>query len=185
MGIEKAKTTSPLRSSGAGGPAVRRDSRYLIPSEVRCHLRSPRIADIFRELRHLKVAEFENACAVLLRILVELVVGNYLDKTKKIQPLLEAAKKKGRGPDWYPTLRQMLTAVIADKDIQLHTLARKGLNKMLSDVDHPLSLDQMDQFVHNRYVAPTEKELRKLWHLLEDLMKQMLEEPAVSGTRTN
>ena len=100
-----------------------------------------------------------------------------MDKTNKIQPLLDDAKRKGKGSDWYPTLRQMLTAVLADQDVKLHPLAKKGLNKMISDDNHALSLDQVDQFVHNRYVAPTEKELRKLWHLLEDLIKQMLEEP--------
>jgi hypothetical protein len=107
-----------------------------------------------------------------------------LDRTNKIQSLLDGAKKKGKGTDWYPTLRQMLNAVLADNDIKLHALARKGLNKMVSNNDHPLSLDQLDQFVHNRYVAPTEKELRKLWHLLEDLMQQMLEEPAASPKPT-
>ncbi len=180
LGSESAQGTPSMRPKGRGGPAVQRESRYLIPSEVKCRLKNPRINDVFRELRRLKVGEFENACAVLLRILLELVVGNYLDKTKKIQPLLDVAKEKGKGSDWYPSLRQMLTAVLADKDIKLHTLARKSLNKMVSSTDHPLSLDQMDQFVHNRYIAPTEKDLHKMWHLLEDLMNQMLEEPATS-----
>ena len=112
-------------------------------------------------------------------------LGTTATNKEEIQPLIDAAKRKGKGPDWYPTLRQMLKAVLADKDITLHPLARKGLNKMVSNDDHPLSLDQMDQFVHNRYVAPTERDLRKLWHLLEDLMKQMLDEPAVSPKGTN
>jgi hypothetical protein len=184
LGGGNLQTSPPAKSSGGGGPAVQRESRFLIPSDLRCRLKNPRINDVFRELRRLKVAEFENACAVLLRILLELVVGNYLDRTNKIQSLLDGAKKKGKGTDWYPTLRQMLNAVLADNDIKLHALARKGLNKMVSNNDHPLSLDQLDQFVHNRYVAPTEKELRKLWHLLEDLMQQMLEEPAASPKPT-
>jgi hypothetical protein len=71
LGIGKAQASSHARSSTAGGPAVRRASRYLIPPEVKCQLKNPRIGDIFRELRHLKVAEFENACAVLLRILLD------------------------------------------------------------------------------------------------------------------
>ena len=185
MGAGAGAPARSVQGTSVRGQATRRESPYLIPSDVKCRLKSPRINDVFRELRRLKVAEYENACAVLLRIFLELIIGNYLDKTKKIQPLLDEAKKKGKGTAWYPTLRQMLTAILADKDITLHTLARKGLNKMKSDDDHPLSLDKMDQFVHNRYVAPAEKELRKMWHLLEDLIKQMLEEPVPPAKPTN
>lgn len=176
LGTAAPPTARSPAGSGRGGSATRRESPYLIPPDVKCRLKNPRINDIFRELRRLKVAEFENACAILLRILLELAVGYYLDRTKKIQPLLDKAQKQGKGSDWYPTLRQMLSAVLAEKS-EIPTLARKALNKMVSDNDHPLSLDKIDQFAHNRYVAPSEKELRKLWHMLEDFMKQMLQEP--------
>jgi hypothetical protein len=150
----------------------------LIPAGVKCHLDSPRINDVFRELRRLSVGQFPNATGALLRILLEMVIGNHLEKTKKVQPLLEKAKKEGKGSDWAPTARQMLSAILKDPDISLHPLVRKGLNKMVSDDDHPLSLDKMDQFVHNSYVAPSEAELRKFWHLLQTLIIPMLTEPA-------
>jgi hypothetical protein len=125
------------------------------------------------------VKTYPNAAGVLLRIFAEMVIGNYLDKTKKIDPILEKAQtKQGKGRDWSPTFRQMLTAILADSGIDLRPLVRKGLNKMVSDDDHALSLDKMDQFVHNHFVAPSEDELRKMWHLLEPLIVPMLSEPA-------
>lgn len=154
----------------------------LIPPGVKCRLDSPRINDVFGELRELPVRRFPNATGALLRILFEMVIGNYLEKTKKIQPLIEKAKKEGKSNDWAPTARQMLAVVLKDPDITLHPLVRKGLNKMASDDDHPLSLDQMDQFVHNSYVAPTEAELRKFWHLLQTLITPMLTEPPPAST---
>jgi hypothetical protein len=171
--------TKPTKNAKA---AAKKQQTSLIPSGVKCHLDSPRINDIFRELRQLSVRQFPNATGALLRIFLELVVGNYLEKTKKIQPLLDKAKKDGKGNDWAPTARQMLHAVLADSDIILHPMVRKGLNKLVSDDDHPLSLDKMDQFVHNSYVAPTEDELRKLWHLLQNLIIPMLTEPAPPTT---
>jgi len=155
-----------------------RASQYLVPSGLKCELKSPRIKELFQELRRLKVSQYPNACGVLLRIFLELVIGYHMDKTGKIKPLLAAAKLKNKGPDWYPTLRQLLDAVLKDSAFVVSPLARKALNKMISDDNHPLSLDQMDQFVHNRYVAPTEKELRKFWAILEPLLEQFLIEPA-------
>jgi len=58
-------------------------------------LKSPRIKEIFGELRRLKLREYPNGCAVLARIFIELVVGYHLDQTGKIQPLLDKAKRKG------------------------------------------------------------------------------------------
>lgn len=43
--------------------------------------------------------------------------------------------------------------------------------------DHPLSLDEIDQFVHSRFAAPTEAHLRNFWQILEDLMAILLVEP--------
>jgi hypothetical protein len=107
-----------------------------------------------------------------------MVVANYLEKTKKIDPILERARTKDKkNKDWSPCLRQMLNALLADGDIVLPPLARKGLGKMVSDDDHPLSLDKMDQFVHNYYIAPSDRDLRKLWTLLQPLIVLLLHEP--------
>ena len=178
LASEGQLVTQPPGAVGAPPPVKRRESCHLIPANIKCGLANGRINDVFRELRRLKVRDFPNAVAVLLRIMLELVAGNYLDKTGKIGPILQAAKQRGKPNDWYPSLRQMMTALLADNDMNLVPLARKGLNKMVSDEGHPLSLDKMDQFVHNRYVAPTERELRRLWEALEDLLVQLLVEPA-------
>lgn len=171
---EPSADVKPTKTAKGG---TKKPQASLIPPGVKCHLDSPRINDVFRELRQLSVHQFPNATGALFRIFFEMVIGNYLEKTKKIQPLLEKAKKGGKGDDWAPTARQMLNAVLQDPEISLHPLVRKGLNKMVSDDDHPLSLDKMDQFVHNSYIAPSDPELRKFWHLLQSLIIPMLMEP--------
>jgi hypothetical protein len=82
------------------------------------------VREIFDELRGLKVEKNPNASAVMFRILLELSVGNYLDNTKKIQPILDAAKKQNKGAEWYPRLRQMLDLLMKDPDFTPPTLAR-------------------------------------------------------------
>jgi hypothetical protein len=177
----KGPTTQPKSKPT---PAPKRTTRKrprsasLIPSGTACRLSNERINEIFDELRKLKLEKHPNASAVLFRILLELSIGHYLDKTKKIQPLLAAAQAKGKAGDWYPTLRQMLDAMLKDTSISLPTLAKKGLNKLVSDRSSPLSVDGLDSYVHNRFTPPTERELRHYWDLFEDLFEVVLNEPA-------
>jgi len=171
------ETLQPLKPKSA-----RRAQTHLIPSHIKCQLRSRRINDVFTELRKLKLSQYPNACAILFRILLELITGNYLEKTQKILPLLQAAEKKKKGQDWYPTLRQMLSALAQDRDLSASPLARKALAKVIGDKDHPLSLDKLDSIAHNRYVAPKEKELLQIWELLEEIVIQLLAEPVPPKT---
>jgi hypothetical protein len=173
------RTASPKLSTG---PAVPRDAVYLIPKSFKFRLLSaPRIKEVFVELRSLKVAEFPNACAVLLRIFLEMVIGHYLDATGKIKPLLQAAQKKNKPADWYPPLSHLLNAVLQDSAITLKPLPKRGLQRMLSDDNSMLSLEHLNQFVHNQYVAPTERDLRKLWAMLEPLLSQLMEGAVAAG----
>jgi hypothetical protein len=159
------------------GPATPRPTVTLIPRGIRSQLKSTRINAIFQELRQLKVATFPNATAVMLRIFLDMAVGHYMDKTKKIEPILAAARKKGKSNDWYPTLRQMLNELLKAGDIKLGPQVRRRLNKMVSQDDHPLSLDEIDQFVHSRFALPTEAHLRSFWEVLEELIEVLLVEP--------
>jgi hypothetical protein len=158
-------------------PTVQRDDPYLIPRGFKCGLKQPRIKELFGELRRMKRHDFPNACAVLTRIFVELVIGYYLDKTGKIQPLLDKAKRDKKPADWYPTLSQMMNLLLQDSDIDLKPLARKALNKMVSDDQSLMSLEHINQFVHNRYTAPTDRELGLMWAKLEPLLENLMEEP--------
>jgi hypothetical protein len=160
----------------ASGPTTRQ-SASVIPRGVKCELKSTRINDIFDELRRLRLDKNPNASAVLFRILLELCIGHYLDKTKQIDPLLEAARKKGKPNDWYPALRQLLDALLKDPSITLVPLARKRLNKFVSDEKSSLSVDGLDSYVHNRFSPPNAKDLRSYWETFEDLFIVLLKEP--------
>lgn len=177
----------PPPASPPVGPVKKKAARTpvptasLVPRGLRSRLRHPRINAVFEELRHLKVASFPNASAVMLRIVLEMLVSNYLDVTKKIQPLLDALKKRGKGDDFYPSLRQMLDLLLnQDKEFSgaIPPQQLRRLRKMIAQDDHPLSLDELDQFVHNRHAAPTEAQLRTFWGQLEPLIDTLLDEPA-------
>ena len=160
-------------------PRKSKQSPSIIPRGFTCSLSSPRINDIFRELKSTRVDTHENSVGVMLRIFVELTVSHHLEKTRKIQPLLEKAKKKGKPPDWTPTLRQMLNLLLDDSDVQkeISRSALKALKRAVQNDNHPMSLDSLDQFVHNRLVAPTVRDLRSFWAQFEELLKFLMAEP--------
>lgn len=165
-------TTAPKKT-----PAKSRASTSVIPHGVKCSVNNARIRDVFTELKGLKLAKNLNASAVMFRILLELSIGHYMDKTKKIQPLLQTAQGKNKGQDWYPTLRLMLAELLKDPTFVPATLARRKLNMLLSVQTSPLSLDGLDSYVHNRFSPPTERELRSYWDTFEDLLAITLDEP--------
>jgi len=176
----------------ASVPRVRRrpDSAYLIPRSFKCNLADPRIQKILDELHHLHVDKFENATSVLLRIFVELSIYHYLESTGSLKSLIAKLNLRGKRPkNWSPTLREMLQFLLdQNPTIDLSPQAMKALRKAVSDNDHPLSLDSLDQFVHNKYVAPEEKQLRNFWNLFEKLLVFLMSDNAqtipAKGTRT-
>jgi hypothetical protein len=180
-GAKKSAPKTANKPKASSGP---KEDPFLIPKAFKCRLAQARIREICDELRRLKRLEYPNACAVLTRIFVELVIGHYLDKTGKIQPLLDKAKKDKKPADWYPTLAQMMAAVLQDPDFKIKPLPKRSLNKMLSDDDSLLSLEHLNQFVHNRYTAPTDRELKLMWSRLEPLLELMMDEPAPAPTKS-
>lgn len=157
-------------------PQTDRPEPYLTPRAFRCPINQPKIKEVFGELRRMKLSEFPNGCAVLGRIFVELVVGHYLEKTGRDKPLLDKAAKEGKPPGWSPTLRQMLRAVLNDATITIKPMVRRAVERMTNDDASLLSLEHIDQFVHNRYIAPSERDLRHLWTTVEPLLVMFMTE---------
>jgi hypothetical protein len=158
-----------------------RQSPSVIPFGVKCQVKSTRINDVFDELRRLRLDKHPNASAVLFRILLELCIGHYLHQTKQIEPLLAKAKKDKKPTDWYPPLRHMLDAILKDTSITIHPLARKRLNKFVSDDKSPLSVDGLDSYVHSKFSPPSAKDLRSYWETFEEMFAVILVEPLPSG----
>jgi hypothetical protein len=151
-------------------------SPSVIPRSFKCGLMSQRIVNLFSEMRKLKVEPFPNATAVLLRMLLELSVSYYLDRTGKIEPLRKREEAK-KGKNWYPTLKQMLAYILQDDtDLTLNRLQRRALNLLIQTDDSPVTLDSLDSLVHNRYVAPNERELRAIWERLEPFFEYLFVE---------
>lgn len=153
----------------------------LIPPNFKCDVESRRITDIFTELRILKVDRFPNSVAILLRSLLDMSLGYYLDKTGRIAELLNKERaKNNRSKDWHPTLKQMISYIVnSDPAIELNPLAMKVLNKLISDKESMFSAETLDFFVHNTFYCPNEDQLRGFWESLQEIFRITLTEPTI------
>ena len=157
-------------------------SPSAIPKGLKCFCSDPRVNDIFYELRKLHLDKNPNASAVLLRILLEFGVSFYLDTSGHIKPLLDHFRKKdNKGPDWYPSLRQLMEHLLT-LDIGLQPLEIKALKKFVQTKGQNNTLDALDGFVHNRKVEPTEVEIRAIVKLIEPVLQVALGRPETGAS---
>lgn len=138
----------------------------VVPSTCTINPSPPRINDIFNELTTLNADTYPNACAVLLRVFLELTVDHEITRlnllteqqrrsqplSKRLKTLAQAMKDAGRIPD------QLHQAVVKVADSQ-HTLAASNTT--------------FNQYVHNQYVHPKPGEVRLAWDELEPFLERV------------
>jgi hypothetical protein len=169
--LSQTDSPSPSVSTAVGPPRKPKSSPSPIPRSLKCFCPDSRIDDIYTELRRLRVDRNPNACAVLLRLLLEFSVSYYMDATGEITVLLDQFRKRdNRGADWYPSLRQLLEHVL-QTDVGLQPLELKALRKFVQTKGQNNTLDALDGFVHNRRVEPSEVEIRAIVRLIEPLLQ--------------
>jgi hypothetical protein len=180
--IKKPETSAGVIPTKQKRTKGHRPTRGLIPSDLKCGVNNQRIHDVFNELRKLKVvAEFPNACAIMLRVLLELSVSHYIQSTGKTKDLLNChPKEKQKRGDWHPSLRQQLDFMLKHMNLPLEPLERKGINQFVSSTHSTYTLDSLDLFIHNKNVQPPEPEVRAIWGKVEPLLRIVLTEPTLT-----
>jgi hypothetical protein len=140
----------------------------LIPKACKLNVVNPKLAEIYNELRNLRLAQYPHAISVLLRVFLETSVDHYLtkagisltvttpagDKDKKLQKKVEE------------TIADLVGKGAGKKDFA-------GVSKGISDKNHPLSVDLLHSYVHNRFVSPTERDLTVAWDNAQALFERI------------
>lgn len=129
----------------------------LIPNDCILKVTDPRVRQITLELRALHIDDYENATAVLLRVFAELSVDAYMDK-------------KGLPWTMETKLSQKFDAVLSDllKDTKISKQQAVPVRKAMQKESFLTpSIYLLNQYVHNKHVFPTAKELRSFWDSLQ------------------
>lgn len=164
QGATKGKT-------GTGGKPKRRKKPSrgrtgLIPRNCPINPSPPRINAVFVELDGLNVDKFPNACAVLLRVFVELSVDHMvstenllMDQERRKTPLAKRLKMVAKHLKDTSVIDDQLLAAVEKIANSQHVLAA--------------SVPTFNQYVHNQYVYPKPSELRTAWDELQPFLERI------------
>jgi len=126
----------------------------------------PRINAVYNELLTLNAEQYPNACAVLLRVFVELSVDHLLEE-HKLMPEAEIAAKP---------LKARLKA--AAKHLRSSGLISNSLQKAVNAVADGQSMlapgiPNFNQYVHNKYTFPKPAEQYAAWDELAPFLEKL------------
>lgn len=156
----------PSAQSGATHKAAStpKPRTTVIPPTCKLTIASAKIQNIYRELRKLKLDDYPNAIAVLLRVFLELSVDEVIEKNKlmteeqyknaklhnKLLKTAEHLKAKGR---------------LNDKQV-------KAVTKIATD-QHLFysSVTTLHQYIHNQHFSASPSDLRAAWDNLQFLFE--------------
>jgi len=145
------------------------DRRTLIPKRLALGISRRRMASIFDGLKSLLVDEAPKAIAVLFRVFLELSIDHFMNENGI--PLRETVKG---GHEKDKSLRSKVIEVVdhlvgAGDDRKSY----RSVQRSIDTVHSPLSIDLLNDYVHNRFTTPKSRDLLAAWddaqHLFEKL----------------
>ncbi|GAA0358891.1 hypothetical protein GCM10010151_55740 [Actinoallomurus spadix] len=154
-------TRTPATSSHGGSPSrpsqpiqgtnTRTQSQRARPMKLFHGLRllhvGPKAKDVLREAQRIDITQFPNAGAALVRILVELVVGETVERL---------------GWEARPELRDRINACLTKLDPTNKSDRYLSVRRALSDRDNPFSMRSMQGYLHNAKLPADPLSLRAL-----------------------
>ena len=159
----QSKSASATGAATATSKPTSRQRTTLIPQSFIASITSPRINDIYRDLKRINVHKHPNACAVLLRVFIELAVDELVEL--KAVPVETQSPKRSA-----PTLAEKINACVQwMRDNRVLTKhAAEGVKKHggsdgANTVSSTASVTTLHAFMHNRYASPIPSELNAIW----------------------
>ncbi len=153
----QSHTTSVTPAAGKPAPKKKKiplstKRKTLIPAKCTLIIHHARLNKIYDELQSLKVDDFQNACAVMLRVFLELSLDEY--SSVKTIPFPKD-----------PTLVQKLNKVAdyLEKNGLMTKAELKPVRVACSNPNTLFSTHTLNAYVHNPNLAPKAKELKETW----------------------
>lgn len=181
--LRKAAAMRPVQDipstefSGKGGGATRKrrnkakDRAHVVPRTDRCPIKNAKANEIYYELRSLRIDSTPHACAVLLRVFLELTTDCYLRKVGiplKVTSKSGHTNEKSLAVKTIEAIDHLVAGGAKKSDFQA---LRRGLNQSHS----PLSAMLLNEYVHNEFTKPSARDLRDAWDQAQPFFQQAWE----------
>ena len=145
------------------------DRREVVPKGCPVQVSDNRIAEIYKELRTLKLVDAPNGIAVLLRVFLELSVDHFLDNNGS-----SPSAKTPNGKLYYKKLEKKLAETVQIL-ISVGVAKRHfdSIKRDLSNQNSPMNVDLFHRYVHDRFATPTPTELKAAWDHAQPLFEKI------------
>lgn len=148
-------------SSGSARPRSRPTAprKVLIPKQAALHVTVEKVAEILKELQTLKLEQAPHAISVLFRVFLEISVDHYIS-TNNI-PANAPTQNNGNVKKSLKTkIEESINHMIS---VGVDRNSLDGIRQGKDNKQSPLFIDTLNNYVHNRFFSPSERELRIAW----------------------
>ncbi len=144
------------------------DRREVVPKNCQLHVTNNRIADIYRELRTLKLVDARNSIAVLLRVFLEMSVDHFLENNGGTLLV-----KTGGGDKFKKLDKKLAETVDMLVNIGVPRSHFAAVLRSLSVKTSPMNIDLFHLYVHDRFATPSQGELTAAWDHAQPLFEKI------------
>lgn len=145
------------------------DRREVVPRNCRLNVNDNRIAEIYKELRTLRLDDAPNAIGVLLRVFLEMSVDHFLEHNGGS---LEETHPGGRTT--YKKLdRKLAETVEMLVSMGVSRAHFAAVIRSLSVRTSPMNIDLFHLYVHDRFATPMTQELKAAWDHAQPLFEKI------------
>jgi hypothetical protein len=167
-------TATDFSGKASGGTRRKRNQPanrpHVVPRADRCPIKNSKANEIYHELRVLRVDDTPHACAVLLRVFLELTTDCYLNHAG-----IPLTITKGG----HPQHKTLATKTIEAIDNLTAGGAKRGdfqaLRRGVNQGHSPLSTALLNEYVHNEFTKPSPRYLRDAWDQAQPFFQQAWE----------
>lgn len=156
----KVRTAPPRRRPDPS------DRKEVVPKGCPVNVTDNRAAEIFKELRKLRMEDSPNAIAVLLRVLLEMSVDHFLEANGGKLKAVDNGRERWKKLDI--KLKEVIAMLVRTG------VAQTKLASVLRSIDvktSPMNVELFHLYVHERFATPSPAELKAAWNNAQPLFE--------------
>jgi hypothetical protein len=142
------------------------DRREVVPKGCPINVTDNRIAEIYKELRTLKLDDAPNSIAVLLRVFLEMSVDHFLENNGGSLKAIDNGRERWKKLD--RKLKEVIDMLVS---IGVPETKLAAVKRSVDVKTSPMNVELFHLYVHERFATPSPAELKAAWNIAQPLFE--------------
>jgi hypothetical protein len=144
------------------------DRREVVPKGCPIKVKDNRIAEIYKELRTLRLDDAPNAIAVLLRVFLEMSVDHFLENNGGSLTAIDNGRKRWKKLD--RKLKEVIDMLVS---MGVPETKLASIKRSVDVKSSPMNVELFHLYVHERFTTPSPAELKAAWNNAQALFEKI------------